>query len=471
MSFTGAIFTLLFLTGCALAFTRHPVWGVATYMSTFFLSPPLRWWGQGVLLNVRWAFIAAGVTFLAIVFSKSLKRPELPWLSHGAMWILLAFVAWLGLQSFWAMDTAEHSELLSYYIKFFLSIYLVYRCVDSEKSLKILLWTYVLGCFYFGWIAFTEYTGGRFEGFGGAGIGEANAGALTVTTGAFVAAALMLDGNLRVKAVVVGFMPFIVNALVTTVSRSGFLAFALGGIVFNLFTPPKFRKVVRRLSILGGVLLLILAGPTYWERIQSIQYAGENVEGVDTGSGRLKIIQAQWRIFTQHPFGCGAMCTASLSSQYLDASDLVQVGDTAVRSSHNTVMSMLAEHGVPGLLFYVGMLLWLYKNIRALARQYRSETGFLPTLLPAVAAVAVAIVVGDMFVSYVKYEVRLWFVAILMVMVNIAASARREPVKPLAVNEGPVPEPAMAAAPSARAGLDQQLGRRWMAEKGGRAGR
>src|SRR5581483_881142 len=244
--------------------------------------------------------------------------------------------------------------------------------------------------FYFGWIAFTSYTGGRFEGFGGAGINEANAGALTIVIGIFTAGSLFLAGGRRTKIVLFVMIPIIVDALVTTISRSGFLALAVGGLVYNWFTPGRLGKRVRVLSLLAIVLFLMLTGPSYWLRMRSIEHAGENVQGVDTGEDRLAIIQAQWRMFKQYPMGCGAMCTAVLSPQFIDERYLASVAPGSTerrRASHNTFMSMLVEHGAPGALFYVFMLLWEYMSLKKLATAFRQESGFMPTLFPAVAAV------------------------------------------------------------------------------------
>jgi hypothetical protein len=107
------------------------------------------------------------------------------------------------------------------------------------------------------------------------------------------------------------------NALVTTMSRSGFLAMAVGGLIFNIFAPSQPRRVVWVLSILALLLFAMLANPLYRTRMSSIEYAGERVEGVDTGAGRKELIEAQWRMFLEHLLGCGHRCTAVLSPQFL----------------------------------------------------------------------------------------------------------------------------------------------------------
>jgi hypothetical protein len=208
-----------------------------------------------------------------------------------------------------------------------------------------------------------------------------------------------------------------VNGLVTTVSRSGFLAAAASGLVYNLFTPKKYRTRVRALSILALVLFGMLAHEAYWDRIWTIKLKGADIEGVDTGGGRLEIMRAQIRMFEGRPLGCGHMCTTVLSTSYLDDRYMSSQGG---RASHNTFLTMLVDHGVVGGVFYCSMLIWIFVSLRRQSTALAGQAGFLPTLLPALAAVFAAITVGDMFVQYPKFEARIWFVSIVMVTLHLA---------------------------------------------------
>ena len=109
---------------------------------------------------------------------------------------------------------------------------------------------------------------------------------LQIVTGIFVAASLFLYETWRYRAVLFACMPFIVNAVIASISRSAFLAAGLGGLVFNLFTPKRFRLGVRVLSVLALVLFMMLTNPIYWQRIISIKYAGEQVEEELSRRGR-----------------------------------------------------------------------------------------------------------------------------------------------------------------------------------------
>ena len=419
MSFSAVIFLVAFAAGSVAAISRRPVYGLMTYVGVFYIHPPSRWWGQGLLFEVRWALLAAGVALL----STWIHRPAGPTAQvtkSGAFWGLVFFIAWISIQTFWAADGAAHAEFLSYYLKFLVVVYLFCRCIETEQDLRLILWSHVLGCFYLGWIAYTSYGGGRFEGFGGPGINEANAASMQLVTGIIVAGALFLASGLAAKALLVGILPFIVNAVVATISRSGFLAAAVGGLIFNLFTPARYRVRVGLASILGLVLFAMLTNPIYWARMATLKYKGEDIQGVDTGDDRLELMDAQWRMFTAHPLGCGHMCTTYLSPSYLDAARLSE----GARSSHNTFMTMLVDHGIPGGLLYLAMLIWIARGLLTAFRRLRGTDGLLPVVLPALAAVFAAITVGDLFVQYPKFEARFWFVSLLIVLLHLSEKPR-----------------------------------------------
>lgn len=429
MSLTALAFLGAYATGLGLAFARHPIYGLLTYVAVFYLHPPSRWWGEA-LPDLRWSLLAAIVTLVALLFRRKEPVEGIPLFRHGVMIGLSVFLLWIAIQWTWALDTEIHAELVVICAKYALLLGLIYKCIDSPQHLKLFLWTHVLGCAYLGWIVFNSYLGGRFEGFGGPDINEANSGAVQIVTGILTAGVLFLAGRLREKAILFGIIPFIVNALVATISRSGFLAMAVGGVIFNLFTPRRFRSRVRMLSVLALVLFALLANPVYWMRIASVKFAGQEVEGVDTGAGRLVLIQAQWRMFKAHPLGCGHRCTAVLSPSYLDERQLTTSTEGVLaRSSHNTFMSLLVEQGIPGAAFYVALVLWIGRNVLLLGRRVQGDTSFVAIAFPAVAAALGAVTLADTFVDYIKLEVRLWFVALLMVMLKLTEGGQESPAR------------------------------------------
>jgi O-antigen ligase len=299
-------------------------------------------------------------------------------------------------------------------------LWMIFRCIQTETHLRMFLWSHVAGCFYLAWLAFTTYAGGRLDGVGGPGIDEANAAALQVTTGVFVAASLLLVGDWLTRGALLLMLPLMVNALIATISRSGFLGAFTGGLAYLAWAPARYRKQVMVLAGLAGVLFLLLSNQSYWDRIATIQYAGKEVQGVDTGGGRLAILEAQIRMFKARPLGCGHWCTEILSPSYMDQRYMTKEG---ARASHNTFMSMLVDHGVIGGAFYVAMLAWMYVTLRRTRQVLAASKGFLAAALTAVAASLLAITIGDLFVQYPRSEVRIWFIGVLIVLNHLAVSA------------------------------------------------
>ncbi len=436
---TAFLFAAAFALGCFLAISRHPIYGLLTYVGEFYLHPPSRWWGD-LLPDLRWSLIAAAATVCGLAF-RATRRQGVTATGKRFAIGLLAFVIWCVIQMSWALDREMHMTLITLSAKYLLVLYLVLACIDSAPHLRAFLWTHVLGCFYFGWLAYTEYNGGRFEGFGGPGLGEANAGAIQIVTGILVASSLFLASKTRERVALLIVIPIIIDGLVTTISRSGFLALVGGGVVFNHLAPRRRKLYVRGLSALAFVLLLILTGPTFWKRMNTIEYAGEQIQGVDTGGGRLEIIRAQFAMFVHHPAGCGHRCTVTLSPHYLDDKFLTGSGPTRGRASHNTFMTLLVEQGFPGALFYFAMVWWTVTIIRRLHKESQSGDGLLAQLVPGVGASLIAIMIGDMFVDYLKLEARIWFVGITIVLLRLIREERTHPIsRSVLPHASPVPK-------------------------------
>ena len=417
MPVSAIVFLTAFVVGCVLALVRHPIFGLITYIATLYMDPAGQWWGQGTLANVRWELVPAVITLVGMFVHR--RTTPSPVFTSGAFRGFVAFVLWIIIQFAWALDPNEQGELLSIWSKFLIVSIMICGCVDSWKNFRLVLWAHVLGCAYMGLLAHEFYSGGRYQGFGLGSLAEANVGALQLATGIITAASLFLAGNWRARAVLLPAIALIANGIVTTESRGGFLSVLGAGVAFNVFTPKQFRVPVLVISLLGAAGFLSLTTANYWTRIYTIQYAGEQIAGVDTGGGRAEVIKAQWRMFQRHPFGCGHLCTDVLSPQYLAPQFLASGGR---RSSHNTFMTMLVDHGIPGSLLYIALLVWLYKKLRLLARQARDLGGFPAVAAPTLVGVMVAITIGDLFGEYMTLEVRVWFISLIIVFAELVAT-------------------------------------------------
>jgi O-antigen ligase len=409
MPLSAVIFIVGFVAGCVLAFARHPVYGLMTYIATLYFDPAGQWWGHAYLPDLRWELLPAVITLVAMLMYR--KRMPSPVFRSGAFRGFLVFVVWMIIQLPWVLDPPSQEQILTIWSKFLLVSIMICSCVDSWKNLRLVLWAHVLGCAYMGWTAYVFYGGGRFEGFGLGSIADANTGALQLATGFLSAASLFLAASLPVKALLLPAMGLIANGLIATESRGGFLALVCGGIAFVAFAPKTYRKRVLAASLAALICFLFLTSANFWHRVQTIQDVGAAVPGIDTGHGRLVVLQAQWRMFEDHPLGCGHACTEVLSPNFVPSEYLSPSGR---RASHNTFMTMLVDHGVPGGLLYVALLWWIWQTTKRIAPYARGSTAIPSVFFPGIAGVMAAIVVADLFDQFLLLEVRIWFVSLLI---------------------------------------------------------
>lgn len=416
MSVTAAFFLFVFCIGTILALARGPFFGLLLYVYVFYASPADRWWAAGFVADTRWSLVAAGVALAAVLLHPQQLNKERFW-SRVPIIVFILFVLWLGLQMLWALNIELQQEIFSYYSKFIVTLFLVFRTIRTEKQLKTFLIAHLLGCVYFGWIAYTNYKGGRFEGFGGPGLSDANSAAIAFATAVITGLGLFLAASAwRQRAVVIAAMPLILNGLAATMSRGATLALMSGGFVFHLLSPKVSKRQLWVISIAGLLAFVSLTDKTFWERLGTVKYLGANVEGIDTGGARSNLLPMQWKIFKENPFGCGYRCTNLLSSNYLDEKDLSQLGDRMGRSSHNTFMSLLVEHGMIGAAVYIALLAWiLFSGFRFRKEKDSSGSGTAALRVLVVSALF-AICVGDMFSDFLKFEIRIWFIALLVLL-------------------------------------------------------
>jgi len=135
------------------------------------------------------------------------------------------------------------------------------------------------------------------------------------------------------------------------------------------------------------------------------------------------MIMINLEMFSDYPLGCGHRCTAVLSPLYMDEQFLTGPADNRARSSHSTYMTILVEQGIPGVIIYTILMLWAIRLIFRLRPRMRTSTNLLSTTYAATVAALAAIAVGDLFVDYLKFEARFWFIALLSVIDKLDKAA------------------------------------------------
>lgn len=417
MSTTAIAYLLVFGAMLLATLFANPRYGLYAYVATFYLHPVDRWWG-GDLPEWRWSLIAAAVTLIATI--RVPARTDRPgWTANAAAKLLITLTLWIWIQNLWALSPESHLDLSILYTKYLVLIYLIYRLVDDEVSIRGFLMAHVLGCFYLGVLVLQAPDAGRLEGVGGPGIDESNSLAMQMGTGLMAAAALLAKGSLLQRAFALAALAVIGNGIVQTESRGAFLGIAAGGLALFALSPARHRRQWILLGVVGLAVLFRLAPDNFWERMSTISTTARTETPVDQSSlTRLALFKAQWEMFLAYPMGSGHRGTAALSPRYLSDENLTQSRTDPygqrLRSSHNTFMTALSEQGLPGAIIFTWLLAWIARtSLAARARFQETDQESLALYLMATASsLAVAIVAG-MFTDYFKAEIFIWAIALL----------------------------------------------------------
>ena len=219
--YSAVAFVLFFIACIALAFARHPIYGLVLYISVSYIHPPSRWWAS-MLPDLRWSFIAGAVALLAVlVQGKKLGDGVRPWYTTVPGLALLIFVIWFWIQNLWALYPDRHFDASIQFTKYLVAFYLVYRLATGPKESADILLLHVAGCTFLGALCLYQgRTGGaRLDGVGGPGMDDANTLGMYLATGVAIGAMLLLTlkGWRRITVLIA--LPIILNGVIFAGSR------------------------------------------------------------------------------------------------------------------------------------------------------------------------------------------------------------------------------------------------------------
>lgn len=443
----AAAFVLFCLVCTVLAFTRHPIWGLYFYFATTYVFPPARWWGS-MLPDLRWAFLSAAITALAILFHRGKLAAKPVWLSHAPAVLLTLYATWMVVQTPWALDFDDHVEGTTQFIKCLFALWFVYRVVDTKEHLRDMMMAHMLGCGLLGVYAqFAGRQSGRLDGVGGPNLDDSNTLGMYLVTGAIVAIGLAMSQRGWRRYLSLGTLVLIFNGFVLANSRGSFLGLVAGSVVLWFCIAQRYRGIFLAFAVVGAATAMtLLVDQVFIERMFTIQdVASEDEEADMSARSRLAVAKAQLQMFQDHPMGAGFRGTSALSTQYLDRKWLTGDEDNASRSSHNTFLTALVEQGILGALIYGALVAWVITAAFRLRRLGRPPNdGELVTLGAALCGALVAVLTAGTTADYLIKEVQFWLYAGLLSvfwMSGASAQAARRGDDPRPVRQLPVATP------------------------------
>ena len=445
MSITAIVFVIGFVVAAALALLRHPGWGLWLYLWAYYNDPFSRWWGAE-LPDIRWSLIAAVIAALAVLrfrHDDATARP--PWHANWGARLLVLYVVWTWIQTFWAVNADYHFEGAILFTKYIALYVVIYRVASEEWGFDTFALAHILGCGILGWFALSYTAGGRIEGIGPANADDANSVAAQLLTGLIFCGFyfLLLRGQLLRRLAIFIAVPLIVNTIVLAASRGAVLAL-LATIPAAVYLAPKRNKMKIVFGTVCGVVLFVgLANDVFWTRMNTMitgQYGRESPPET-----RERLFQVGFAMAQDFPLGAGHRGFEALSPKYVPPGDLTADG---IRAAHNTFIAVLVDQGVPGAILFVGMGIWCaWSLIRS--RRWSQAVPLDDALKrAAIGASLAALFVAGQFSNLLKAEVQVWLLAMLAALdASRVVAASTEPHVVPAQRRHPFESP-VAVAPS-----------------------
>lgn len=364
------------------------------------------------------------VALVALVAERS-ERPPPGWSRHPiAMLAMTAYIAWAVASVAWAQDASQVKTLSTRLLTEVLVLLAVGIFLQRPRQLRWLAWTIlsaatiatVIG------LLFSFQLEGRAIGT----FRDPNEYAASLVPALALGYVLIDDASSRVQASVAALMSAIcAYGLIGSQSRGGLLAaITVGGV---LFVTSRGRERFRLVGVglvgicfLVAVLFVTAAGQGLLDRVSS----------TDT-SGRSDLWKVAMKQFEAQPLtGVGLGNYPVVSKEYLD-NDIhhreLFLGEP--RTTHNVTLELMAELGIPGVVFFYTLVISSMMAAYRTMRQGRAD----PTVnwsVPYARATLASIcglVVAGIFISG-QYQELLW----VMMGVSFALSgivARRVDVR------------------------------------------
>jgi O-Antigen ligase len=429
MSLTALVFLGVFALGSLLALVRYPIFGLLTYLWVFYNPPTERWWGSE-LPDLRWALVA-GVIALVSAWRIHVPLSRPPWHANWGVGLLILFTIWLWVQNAWALDGAQQLFLSILFTKYIVVFYIVYRIVHDEKSLTLFFWANVIGCFIWGWDAYHATVSGRLEAIGGTDVSGANGASMQLLVGLILAGFLFLGQRGIKRWLLLVIIPFILNAIILTATRGAFVAMVTSGLAAFFFARRPYRLRVYAISTLAILLLFRLGNDLFWQRMGTLE-ATQEQQMEKSAQSRLVIARANWARAKEYVFGVGHRGNEILSRDFLQEEYLVK--STGTRAAHNTSMAILVDHGFPGAAVFIAFLVWAIGSLWRLNFSAKQSLNHqLHLYAAAIGPGLIACFVAGQFTNFLKAEVQIWLVALMVVLYNLCSESVAETTGDIAV--------------------------------------
>ena len=419
---------ILSLLGCLGLTLRYPFAGVLAWAWLACMNPHQEVYGlsREIPLNL----IVAIVTIIAWLFSKERKLPPL----DGTTWMLLALLAWMTFNTFFAADPAYSWPYWDRTWRIIALGVVVGIMATNQVRIHALIWVVCTSLLYYGVKGglLTFLTGGTKYITGPANTTLADNNALAVALLMILPLLNYLRLHtanrwLRVGLAATGFLSFV--SLLGSYSRGGYLALAsLTGIGWM-----RSRKKILFLVLLTVALvpMLYFMPQSFYDRVNTLSSPGDD----PSFQSRLMSWKVAYFYAIDHfPFGAG-FYAINLPEVYH-----LYFPDSTTHVAHSVYFQMIGEHGFVGFALYMVILYLAFRNCSQIRRatKNREEFTWAHDLATMIQLSLVAFCVGGAALSIAFYDVFIVWVCLLPMLRNLVTQPFKAEVTRRKFQPGPL---------------------------------
>ncbi|AOY87505.1 polymerase [Marinobacter salinus] len=420
MSKMALIFLAVFFGGIVAGFFYTGAAAFVLYQMVYFLNPDDRWWSAQIP-GLRYSFIASLLMLIVLGAKYKELSQKSAWKEQPVFIYLMVLVGLFYIAKLWSLAPDIHDDFTFIFLKLIIIVLVAYKLLNSEATLKVATWAYLLGCTYLGYLATStgRNSGDRLEGIALPDGGDVNGVAAAIVPAGVLLLYYAWMGNKKVRVFCFFCGAFVANGLVLFNSRGAFLGTVASAGLFLLFMMfSKYRRKGQRglavfiviVGISGG---LYVADDLFWQRMSTLQSS----DSAESGSHRVLFWMTTFDMMEDHPLGMGVHGYNILSPLYLTEEEREGV---QYKTVHSIWFQALSELGWHGLLIFLAMLISLYrmsKKAKTFVLDNKEYEKYFHLL--ALECAVLGYLVTSTFINQLRAEILYWMILFLAVAIKV----------------------------------------------------
>lgn len=403
--------TIIFLYGLILT-VKKPYIGILVWSWLGYMNPHRLCYGFAY--SMPFSQIIAIVTIAVFIFSEENKK--LP--RNKIVLFMAIFMIWMGLSTAFAFDIENSLEQYIKVIKIFFPIFLTMLMFGNKERINSLLLVIIFSLGYFGSKGgvFTLLTGGAFRVYGppSSFVEENNAlaVALLMVMPLIVYMRSQVDKSWQ-KNILLFALVSMGFSVLGSQSRGAFLAILSVGAFFWLQSNSKIKSGV--LIFLFAALAAPFLPESWYERMNSIEAYQDDKSSL----GRITAWTLAYEVANHNFFGGGySLWNLSTYSRYLEWFDPLKMEAFV---AHSIYFSVLGEHGWVGLILYLSIMFFAWRDCGFLIKQCKNieYLQWISNLAGMIKVSLLAYFSGGAFLSLAYFDLPWHLVSIVVLLKQI----------------------------------------------------